>query len=172
MNKRGPIIFLITLTIILVFILGIRYGQRVEKTNKAINYFLSLPPTKPPEPTQKPLEFKEFVNKTCGIKFLYPNNFKLKDSSFSGSLSEQSVDQFVFDCNIKSKLLAGLNDPQLASAEVNFKEVKKQVKIATILPNWYNFQIYNTLNAKNIYIGINKSLYPLFEKSLEFVKQN
>jgi len=42
--KTKPYLFLFFLVIILVFILGIRYGQRIEKNNKVVDYLLSITP--------------------------------------------------------------------------------------------------------------------------------
>ncbi|MFA5770185.1 MAG: hypothetical protein WC894_01660 [Patescibacteria group bacterium] len=42
--KLKPFLFLFFLITILVFILGVRYGQRVEKNNKVVDYILSITP--------------------------------------------------------------------------------------------------------------------------------
>lgn len=71
-RKIIPYLFITFLLIVLVFILGVRYGQRVEKTNKTITYLISLTPS--PQPTAGPLVSPEFikqVNKECGVQFLY-----------------------------------------------------------------------------------------------------
>lgn len=50
--KTRPYLLLFFLIIILIFILGVRYGQRVEKNNKVVDYLLNLPsPTTPITPT-------------------------------------------------------------------------------------------------------------------------
>lgn len=52
--KIKPYLFLFFLIVILVFILGVRYGQRVEKNNKVVDYVLSITPypTYTPSPTE------------------------------------------------------------------------------------------------------------------------
>lgn len=54
--KTKPYLFLFFLAIILVFILGVRYGQRVEKNNKVVDYILSITPfpTYTPYPLASP----------------------------------------------------------------------------------------------------------------------
>ncbi|MEK7097092.1 MAG: hypothetical protein AAB705_04020 [Patescibacteria group bacterium] len=42
--KLKPYLFLFFLIVILIFILGVRYGQRVEKNNKVVDYILSITP--------------------------------------------------------------------------------------------------------------------------------
>lgn len=51
--KKTSYIFLFLLFIILIFILGVRYGQKVEKNNKVVDYILSITPypTYTPYPT-------------------------------------------------------------------------------------------------------------------------
>ena len=72
--------FLIFLFIILVFILGVRYGQRVEKNNKVVDYLLRLPsPTIPISPT--PIKYKDYKSKKWGIKFTYPAGLEIKEDA-------------------------------------------------------------------------------------------
>ena len=51
--KQGSYIFLFLLIVLLIFILGVRYGQKVEKNNKVVDYLLSITPypTYTPYPT-------------------------------------------------------------------------------------------------------------------------
>lgn len=78
--KQKSLIFLVILILVLVFILGVRYGQRVEKTNKIVNYVLSITPTKVP-PTPTPISYKEYKSKKWGLKFSYPSNLEVKEST-------------------------------------------------------------------------------------------
>ncbi|MBI4066829.1 hypothetical protein HY407_00445, partial [Candidatus Gottesmanbacteria bacterium] len=158
--------------IILVFIVGIRYGQRVEKTNKIINYLISLPPTQIPQPTQKPLEFKNYSNKHCGIEFLYPQNLQLKDSSLSAVFKENDQEQIMISCEKDNKLLAILVDEAVATDEAIFKNKKISIRVPSRghVYDIYVFKIANPKNLKTIFVRITKSLYPLFEKSFEFIQ--
>ena len=137
-KKFGPYLLLFFLAITLVFILGVRTGERVEKSN--------LPPTKPPLPTQPPLEFKTYTHKGCGVSFLYPSYFKLeKDSSAEAKISDNN--KFIaFSCN------------KTAAAE------------PTINPQYKSLEKINPITGKKIIFTLEKSLLPLLEKSLEFIK--
>ena len=50
---KKPLLFLFALLILLAFILGVRYGQRVEKNNKVVDYLLSITPI-PLSPSPSP----------------------------------------------------------------------------------------------------------------------
>ena len=51
--KIKSYVFLFVMISILIFILGVRYGQKVEKNNKIVDYLLSITPypTYTPYPT-------------------------------------------------------------------------------------------------------------------------
>ncbi|MCX7880991.1 MAG: hypothetical protein N2482_00545 [Patescibacteria group bacterium] len=78
-----PYFFLILLFLILFFILGVRYGQRVEKINKTIDYIISLTPKITPTntPTPTPIKIEEYKSKRWGLKFKYPSNLIIKEST-------------------------------------------------------------------------------------------
>jgi hypothetical protein len=80
-----PIFFLFALIIILAFILGVRYGQRVEKNNETIDYLLSITPTKAPTPTPL-LKYKEYKSKKWGLKFTLPENLEVKEDATSPAI--------------------------------------------------------------------------------------
>lgn len=42
--KLNSYIFLFVLFIVLTFILGVRYGQKIEKNNKVVDYILKITP--------------------------------------------------------------------------------------------------------------------------------
>jgi len=81
--KPKTLVLVTTLLLILFFILGVRYGQKVEKTNKVIDYILSITPTPKPTntPTPTPLVFENYKSKRWGIRFKYPANFEIKEST-------------------------------------------------------------------------------------------
>lgn len=170
-KKRAPYILIIVLIIILIFILGVRYGQKVEKTNKLINYLISLPPSPTVQPTQKPLEFKTLTNKFCGIRFLYPDSLTvIKESTTEAILTQGKENKLTVDCKSPNPLTALLSDQSIASEEITFKNKKISAKIDnTMVTNPFVFKFVNPVNNKTIYITIDKTLYPLFEKSLEFL---
>ncbi len=166
--KKASIIFILILIIILVFIIGVRYGQRVEKTNKIVNYLISLPPKPTAQPTLKPLEFQTYVNKYCALQFLYPNSLKKDlDSSTSAILSRDGQEQIELYCIKNQSIIDILDDKDLVTEEITFKGKKIQAKSVS-QDKGYVLRFIHPKNAKTIYVTILKSLYPLFEKSLEF----
>lgn len=83
--KLKSYLFLFFLLIILVFILGVRYGQRIEKNNKIVDYLLKITPTKiPPSPT--PIKYIEFKSKKTGVKITYPSGLEVKEDATSSSI--------------------------------------------------------------------------------------
>jgi len=165
--KKSSLIFLLVLFVIAVFTFGVRYGQRVERTNKIINYLISLPPTQTPQPTKKPLEFKTYSNKDCGISFLYPQSLRLESASQEATFKEDDETKIEISCSKKNKI-AEILEEKSATGEVSFKAKKTPVKLVN-KGQAYAFKLQNPKNAKTIFVSIAKSLFPLFEKSLEFI---
>jgi hypothetical protein len=78
--KTKPYLFLFFLIIILIFILGVRYGQNIEKNNKVVNYLLSITPT-PIPPTPTPVKYTDYKSKKWGLKFIYPVGLEVKEDA-------------------------------------------------------------------------------------------
>lgn len=72
--KTKPYLFLFFLIVILVFILGVRYGQRVEKNNKIVDYLLSITPY----PTYTPYPPKDEGGVPTKNASISPTLFNLK----------------------------------------------------------------------------------------------
>ncbi|OGK23894.1 hypothetical protein A3A46_01005 [Candidatus Roizmanbacteria bacterium RIFCSPLOWO2_01_FULL_37_13] len=173
--KKGSIIFLSILFVILIFIVGVRYGQRVEKTNKITDYIISIlpSPTLQPTPTEKPLEFKTYKHTGCKIQFLYPSNFKISIESSDSARLETAAQSIYFNCS-KESSKSFQNEPKLATEEVKIKEESIKAKIKPDLRTIEKasptllFNLINPRTNKNIFFEISQSLLLLFEKSLEF----
>ncbi len=141
--KRKSVAVLFLLIIIVVFIIGVRYGSHVEQTNKAVNYILSLPPTKPPVPTLSK-EFKTFAHKECGVSFLYPAWIQtIKETTISAVFEQKSKKLIVITCRTKSS-------SDSANIGMSF------------------FQKTNTTTKKTVNFFVDNSLAPLVEKTVEF----
>lgn len=87
--KLKSYLLLFVLIVILFFILGVRYGQKVEKTNKTINYILSITPrispTSPPTPT--PIKYATYESKLKKInKIIYPSGLKIKEDATTSAI--------------------------------------------------------------------------------------
>lgn len=150
--KIKPYVFLFILLVVLFFILGVRYGQRVEKTNKTINYLISLAPTKP-IPTQPTLKFDTYKNSDCGISFMYPSTATIEAD-------------FDIDCQKQSRFLSILNNINIATEEVTLqnKKIKGKTQDDRLI-----FSSLNLRNGKTVYFSITRTLFPLFDKTLEFI---
>ena len=81
--KPKTLVFIVILLLILFFVLGFRYGQSVEKTNKVFDFLLSITPTKKPTPTPSPTNFifEEYKSRRWGLRFKYPVGFEIKEST-------------------------------------------------------------------------------------------
>lgn len=169
--KAKPYIFLLVLVAILIFILGTRYGQNVEKTNKTINYLISLPPTKPP-PKIKPLDYLTYKSTTCGISFIYPNNLIYKERTNAVYFEDKETQKYKIkiDCP-PLDIFIDYNTP-VATAEIT---IKKKKIIASIYQDEgkkqedYLFYLNDFVKNKQLICQVEKSLFPLFEKTLEFI---
>jgi len=143
--KIKSYLFLFALIIILFFIIGVRYGQKVEQANKTINYYLSLPPTKPPEPTISK-DFLSYTHTSCGVSFVYPAWLsKEKETTVSAQFLNQGKMALFISCD--------------------------KITPTTVVsdPNMVTFQKKNFNNNKTISFSVTKSLFPIIEKSLELI---
>ncbi len=167
--RKGPVILLVVLSLILFFILGVRYGQRVEKTNKEIAQLLKITPAQKPSPT-KPVSYLTYANSTCDLEFVYPSNYKiLKEQNESASFSINNKDAaFAFSCE-ETNPFEILETEKVATEEVQFQNKPLQVKSTQKNGQKYLFfSLRNPVNSKTVYFIAEEPLYPLIEASLEF----
>lgn len=168
-KKPGPYILFFILVAIIIFIIGIRYGQNVEKANKIIDFEASIPPTKS-IPTDIPLEFKNYKNSDCGIGFIYPANLTIQGSS-SDSASFISNNEILIQIACKKNkngIESIKKQDNVATNEVEFK--KKKIIIDKSDDNgktYYSFKLLNQKKNTSTTITIEKKLFPLFESSYE-----
>ncbi len=160
--KKGPLFLLASLTIVLVFIVGVRYGQHVADTNKQINYLLTVTPAKAmPKPS---IEYKSFTHAGCNFSFLYPSNLEVsKQTTQSAVLSEAKEMAVELHCDTNNKLKLIVDDKTIATEEVQFQNKAMTVKTVN------NKSTY-VFKLKNIFIAVQKSLFPLFERTFQFTK--
>lgn len=94
MQKNGPFYLISGLLLILFFIVGVRYGQSVEKTNKKISAVLSTTP--------KPIkyDYKNYRNDLCNMEFSYPSNLKIgKETTSSAEFNSKNKKILNFSCD-------------------------------------------------------------------------
>lgn len=108
--QKAPLAFLFSLTAVLVFIVGVRYGQHVESTNKQNAYNFSL--TLQPQPTtqMKQIKYNVFTHKQCKISFVIPDTLtKSKESSMSAAFEDNAEQVLSFTCDKNGSGSAKLN---------------------------------------------------------------
>ena len=107
MQKNGPFYLISGLLLILFFIVGVRYGQRVEKTNKNISAILSTTP--------KPIkyDFKKYKNEKCNLEFSYPSNLKInKETTTSAEFKNKKNTVLNFSCDATTGSKIKINPSQ------------------------------------------------------------
>jgi hypothetical protein len=150
MKRRAPFIVIAILGTFLVFAGGVRYGQRVEKVNKRIDYLVSLTPPQPtasPQPTPLSVQYKTYSNKLCAVSFLYPSYLKTaKETSQSAVLAQDGAPQLAFSCEP--------NKPKFT----DFGKESNATETAKINPS----------TGRRIYFKLNPDLLPLLDSSIGF----
>ena len=167
MNKKGPLLLLLILFLVLVFVVGIRYGQKVEQANKTIHYLVSLTPSPiPKEPT--PLVFKPYTSKECDVTFLYPNSLTVKESTIEAVFKEKDKTKLIVGCSKTDEFFAVFNNSKVASAEVTVQTRTIQAKSPT--KETLLFRLNHPVDGRNIFVTIDKMLFPLFERTLQYTR--
>jgi len=88
-RKRTPYFFLGLLLLVLLFILGVRYGQYVEKANRLAGSLANVAPSATSAPLTDPLTFRTYRHIPCGVQFLLPASFiTVKEGSEGAMLQD------------------------------------------------------------------------------------
>lgn len=167
--KKGPLILIVFLIVVLVFVLGVRYGQRVEMTNKTVSLALSLTPAGPTV-TKSPLQFATYTSKDCGVEFLYPSSVSLiKRSTEEAKLSQDSALAVAFSCAKNPSFAPFFEDKSVVTSQVTFqKQVYKARVRKTDSQKYLFFTLRNPLTGKTVSLAVEEKLYPLLQSSLIF----
>jgi hypothetical protein len=175
-NRRLPYLFLLLLIFIIIFILGLRRGIEVEKTNKKMNYILSITQTRPtiisPSP-YPPVNYLTFQHKGCGLRFLYPSSLeKTKETTTSAQLQSSVGEVLEFTCEKSDTITPTVVDEKIATESVTLVNQQVTAVKKTVDNRIENLDITIKNTQKNIpvRIQISKTLLPLFERTLEFIK--
>jgi len=180
-RKKGPLVVFFLLIIVLIFIIGVRYGQNVERANKVINYIFTLTPSvssKPQPINWSEVPLKQYVSKGCGIAFLYPaleesiaeTNGSAQVSVNVDRRSTEKSSYIMFDCseapgnNFTAQFLDATQPAKLNNLTIQKKE---EVNPLTKQDDIY-IKLTNPVRGNKIYIRISPSLYLLFEETVEF----
>lgn len=168
-RSKGPVILLVSLSLVLFFILGVRYGQRVEKQNKEVETLLKTSPPISPQPTVV-TSFKKYESAGCNLEFVYPASYTLlkeQDESVSFSTNREDAG-LAFSCE-KDNPFSKLQTDKVATEEVQFQQKPLQAKSALLNGQKYLFfSLRNPVSAKDVYFIVEENLYPLIEGSLKF----
>jgi hypothetical protein len=164
MSKKSlPYFFLAFLFAILLFILGVRYGQYIEQINKTVSYLISLPPSPTVAPTFPPLGFSTYLHTDCGVSFLVPNLIeKTKESSTSALFSTK-----------EKKLAIALScekKPFIQSKEEKVSTLNALRVFETATPEATSYRIFNPKNSLVVTVTASKEYLLLIQKSLTLVK--
>lgn len=161
MTKRPiPYLFLALLCGVLLFIVGVRYGQRVEQVNKTVSYLISIPPTPTSLPTSSPLSFSDYTHSGCKVSFLIPSSLeKTSESSNSAVFSSQNgVLAVALKCEKK---------PYTKTDSERQISINKSIKgYETVAKDMTSYRFYHVNTARVVTLTVEKSVLPLVQKSL------
>jgi hypothetical protein len=165
MIPSKSIIFLLLLVSVILFLVGINIGRKVEDTNQKI----AITPTKvPAKPTMipSPLSYETFIQSDCGVTFLYPKNLKESNASSSSASLLSSQETLKLTCNTK-------DTTDFTTKKETYKEegiiTLNGQKVTLYSQNQMTFFLYkNPYNGKNIVFEVSKNLQSLVLKTVEF----
>ncbi len=151
-NRSKPFFFIATLIVVLMFLVGFRSGQQVEKRNKEIDFIISLTPpataTPTVTPTMPPLTFKTYLHKGCGSQFLIPNTLtKTEETSNSARFEEYDEVKLALSCAKANPFTKAL------------QEHKEATGVARLSPS----------TGRRTYFYVANELLELIEASSKFV---
>lgn len=160
-RKVIPYLFLGFLCIVLFFVIGVRYGQSVQKANESLPMPTAVP-TSLPSPTDKPLQFNTLSHDGCRISFLYPSSLEIDRTATNGAMLRQGNRiALSFDCDPKQKAVEAATD----GAKLTFQ---KRALTASLDKDMYLFSLRHPVTGRIIVISAERSLYPLLERSLVY----
>ena len=177
-KKTIPYIFLSLLILLLIFIGGVKYGQRVERTNKVISYLLSITPSPRPD-TPTPVSSKPAPLNTiesCGISFVYPGTIKVEQNSRGAIVNEYQGETF--------HTIATISCSDAFINNFLLPDTRQDIDISTMAASLKqkrgsNFKIYKNKdglrlkvihpNGTFISMDFDEDLLPLIDASLQFV---
>lgn len=177
-QKIGPYLLIITLLLVITFIVGVRYGQRVEKANKAISYILSITPTKvspSPQITANPYLFHNYHNAACGIEFTLPvsTNLSFNESGKITSIinTKQKITLVHLNCKDAKDTFKKLKNKTKAVKKIKTRSgYSQKIESSVDGRSYISLFIHNYINGKDILLQIYKNLFPLINSSLKLTK--
>lgn len=193
-KKNVPYIFLLLLIVVLIFLGGVKYGKKVEETNRVIKYILSITPTQTPtKPTAIPNGFKMFTDDRCGIEFLIPDNLSTR-FDISGMLPIEWINaskktEITYWCETYGDIPEGglitviptytpkvafekfYDIPLTATDSMMLNSKKVTYYKSTIESGLIAIKFIHPISGKFIGISVSKRLYPLLKQTLQLTSQ-
>lgn len=148
-----------------MFIIGVRYGTKVEQANKTIPYLqkLSLTPVNP-TPT---IQYLTYKLEGCKVQFTYPSYLVKSYEKPRGISLDNSQKQTILTLNCSPELAVA--EPE--TEKITTEEIKlKNKKTTATIPKegFLRFIIQHPQKRTITIVTIHKSLYSLFESSFQF----
>jgi len=162
-KKALPYLFLLFLIAIILFIIGVRYGQRVEQINKTVTYLISLPPSPTSSPTFAPLSFSLFHHTGCGVSFLIPTLVEKTTESSSSALFSSAEKKLALAVSCEKTPLIQTKDEKAAT-------INTLRSFETTTPDATSYRFYNPNNGMVVTTTASKEYLPLLQSSLSIVK--
>jgi len=164
--KLGPYFLILCLVLSIVFIGGVRYGQKVEKINKIV----SLPPTVAPTIIPTMITYDDYINNICKFRFVYPKDLTLISATDSALFKKNNTEAISITC------FRSLPKGDSFNA-VTEKQIKLSVVNQTITANivkdksneYYLFILTHPITKQYLVVKILKEFYPLFSASLKML---
>lgn len=165
--KKAPYVLLFVLVVILIFIVGVRYGQRVEKANKTIDYIVSLTPKAPPlTPTPQVITYDTYAHQGCRVSFLYPSTLEVERQTATAALLTVSGSPAItVQClTAPSPTSTKKQTVPLIFQGKSIVAEKRKVGDVTLVA----FNLTHPATGRTLEFAVEESLYPLLERSLTF----
>lgn len=164
-KKIIPFAFLGLLLFIVIFIVGMKYGRKVAEVDKTIKYLISITPTKAITPSPLPsISYESYVNKECGVEFIYPSNLSLNKESSTGGQFKSSTDIIAYSCDYGTPIIKTITKTATATVMIQDKEIT-----ASKSGDIYIFGIANK-KRQTIQFIVSSRLKALIEKTLKITK--
>jgi hypothetical protein len=161
MTKRVvPYLFLALLCGILLFIVGVRYGQRVEQVNKTVKYLVSIPPTPTTAPTTSPLSYSDYTHPGCKVSFLIPSSLEKTSESSSSAVFSTNKGVLAIAVSCEKKPYVKTNSERQVTINKTIKGYETGTKDTT------SYRFYHVNTTSVVTLTAEKSILPLVQKSL------
>ena len=164
-KKIIPFAFLGLLLLIVIFIIGVKYGRQVAEVDKTIKFLISITPTKAITPSPQPsISYLSYSNEDCGVEFLYPSDLSITyESSTGGQLKNKNKDTIEFGCRLNAPLIKNMPNTATTSVMIQDKEIT-----ASKSGDIYIFGI--KVKNDTIQFAVSSRLKALMEKTLTITK--